>query len=234
MKKSQIIKHIKRIFWAGFIGILVLLLLIGWSPEVRSFLRLGALRIHLYNRFRPWLHFGNNQRCLNKLTATEVAFTPVPDSTDPSTGCAMKNVVYVSQSYIPYNHACLMTCSLAYAMYRFEKKVVQPLAQKHFGQPVVKIHHIGTYNCRPVRGYSTLLSEHAYANAIDIAGFQLQDGRIISIKTYWNQQGPEAKFLYDVAQKACKRFRRVLTPNYNAAHHDHFHFDQGFIKQCGY
>jgi hypothetical protein len=168
------------------------------------------------------------------LAATEIVFTPVPDTRDASTGCAMKNVVYVSQSYIPYNHDCLMTCSLTLAMYKFEKNVVQPLAQKHFGQPVVKIHHVGTYNCRPVRGSSVLLSEHAYANAIDIIAFQLQDGRMISIEQHWNQQGQEAKFLHDVAQKACKRFRKVLTPNYNDLHHDHFHFDQGFVKLCGY
>jgi hypothetical protein len=158
----------------------------------------------------------------------------VPGSVESTTGCALDHVVFMSQSYIPYNSPALMTCTLASAMYAFEKKVIQPQAQKYFNQPVAKILHVGTYNCRPMRGSSNLLSEHAYANAIDITGFQLQDGTVISVRRDWNDTGSSGKFLHVVAKKACGIFRKVLTPNYNELHYDHFHLDQGVIKRCGY
>ncbi|MFN3798647.1 MAG: extensin family protein, partial [Sphingobium yanoikuyae] len=39
-------------------------------------------------------------------------------------------------------------------------------------------------------------------------------------------QGKDAAFLRDVRDGACGLFSTVLSPDYNAAHRDHFHLDQ--------
>jgi hypothetical protein len=187
----------------------------------------------MYNKARPWLHVENNKSCLKKLAQTEVRFVAVPDKTG-DLDCTLKNVVFVTHSHISYNLPCFMTCHLALSLCSFEKEVIQPLAIHYFQQPVSRINHVGTYNCRPIRGYRLLLSEHAYANAIDITSFQLKDGTIISIKHHWNQAGNKSAFLHEMAQQACGIFHNVLTPNYNASHHDHIHLDQGLIRRCGY
>lgn len=215
-------------------GILFIAVLI--SPVVRQRVfnsPFSAALIRLYNEGRPALNLGNDALCVKKLKQVGVIFTPVADRTE-ETGCTLRYVAQVSQSYLPYNSARLMTCSLAFALYQFEKDVVQPAALKHFQQPVTKITHWGTYNCRPMRGQQTLLSEHAYANAIDIAAFQLSDGTMISVKNDWKEAGTKTAFLHDIARRACGIFRNVLTPNYNDLHKDHFHLDQGFWGQCGY
>jgi hypothetical protein len=69
-------------------------------------------------------------------------------------------------------------------------------------------------------------SEHATGNAIDIAGFVLEDGRRISVLGDWDGEDAEARFLRAVRDGACKSFATVLSPDYNAAHADHFHLDQ--------
>ena len=108
-----------------------------------------------------------------------------------------------------------------------EWQVVQPAALRHFNQPVRSISHFGSYSCRRIYGRSHgHFSEHATADAIDISAFRLKDGRRISVVNDWKGEGKDAAFLHDVRDGACALFSTVLSPDYNAAHRDHFHLDQ--------
>lgn len=118
-----------------------------------------------------------------------------------------------------------MSCPMAAAAAMWEWSVVQPAARKYLGTSVVSMEHLGTYNCRPIAG-STNWSQHSTANALDIAGFRLADGRRISILADWPGIGPEATFLRAVRTGGCTLFATVLSPDYNAAHRDHLHLDQ--------
>jgi hypothetical protein len=44
--------------------------------------------------------------------------------------------------------------------------------------------------------------------------------------------GPEANFLKTVHTRACRYFHAALSPDYNAAHRDHFHLDRGMLWVC--
>lgn len=118
-------------------------------------------------------------------------------------------------------------CPVVAALKLWEWHVVQPAARRICGRPVRAIRHLGSYNCRRLYGRSQgNFSEHATANAIDIAGFLLDDGRSISLLHDWTGQGRDARFLRAVRDGACPLFSTVLSPDYNAAHRDHFHLDQ--------
>jgi hypothetical protein len=69
------------------------------------------------------------------------------------------------------------------------------------------------------------ISEHAFGNALDIAGFVLADGRKVMVKTGWKGRPEEAGFLHDVQGAACNVFTTVLAPGYNVCHYDHIHVD---------
>jgi hypothetical protein len=43
----------------------------------------------------------------------------------------------------------------------------------------------------------------------------------------WSKENPDARFLRQVREGACDTFNVVLSPDYNAAHRDHFHLDMG-------
>jgi hypothetical protein len=100
----------------------------------------------------------------------------------------------------------------------------------------VQIEHLGAYNCRRMYGRSSgRWSEHATGNALDVAAFVLADGRRVSLAGNWTGKGAEAAFLRRVRDDACDVFGTVLSPDYNAAHADHFHLDQasrGFGTVC--
>jgi hypothetical protein len=118
-------------------------------------------------------------------------------------------------------------CPVAAAFHLLEARDVQSAALRHFGRRVVAIDHFGSYSCRRLYGRSEgEFSEHATADAVDIAGFRLADGTRITVRRDWIRAGPKAAFLRDVRHGACRLFSTVLSPDYNAAHADHLHLDQ--------
>lgn len=120
-----------------------------------------------------------------------------------------------------------VSCPVAAALTVWEWEVVQPAAQRHLGQNVAEIEHFGSYNCRRMYNREgASWSEHATADAVDVAGFRLVDGTRITLVGDWEGNGSKARFLKDVRDGACGVFATVLSPDYNAAHRDHFHLDQ--------
>lgn len=120
-----------------------------------------------------------------------------------------------------------MACPVAAALAMWDWRVVQLAALRHFGQTVARIDTFGSYSCRRMYGRTEgSWSEHATADAIDIAGFRLADGTRISVARDWQGDGATAAFLRDVRDGACDLFATVLSPEYNAAHADHLHLDQ--------
>lgn len=122
-------------------------------------------------------------------------------------------------------------CGVAMALYLWEKETVQPAAARFFGEPVAEILHFGSYSCRRIAG-TAMWSQHATANALDVAGFRLKSGRVVSVLTDWSGDVDAAGFLRAVRSGACDQFTVVLSPDYNAAHRDHFHFDLGRWPVC--
>jgi hypothetical protein len=119
------------------------------------------------------------------------------------------------------------SCPMAAALALWERDVVQPAAARRFGRPVVRLVHAGSYSCRRLYGRSEGgYSEHATANAFDILGFELAGGETVSVLRDWPGTHAQAAFLRDVRDGACRLFATVLSPDYNAAHADHLHFDQ--------
>jgi hypothetical protein len=161
--------------------------------------------------------------CLGELQRLGVEFTPQPPITDP-TGCAVQNPVAVSRlgTGIKVTPAALLDCPMAVAAARFMTEIAKPEAKRDLGSDLVSINNASGYVCRPRHGQTTM-SEHAYGNALDVAGFGLADGHHIDVKA----DGPETeeKFLDAVRKAACGPFKTVLGPGSDADHALHLHFD---------
>jgi hypothetical protein len=122
--------------------------------------------------------------------------------------------------------AATLACPIVSALDRWLAGSVQPAAQRWFGARVVEIRQISAYSCRGMNGDSRAhISEHAFGNALDIAGFTLADGRHVSVKDGWKGMPEEQGFLRDVQAAACQQFSTVLAPGSNVHHYDHIHVD---------
>lgn len=163
------------------------------------------------------------RQCMAKMSSNAVRFTLLPDR-NYGGGCSALNSVKLLDIGVPATNLGAMTCPLAANFAAWARYAVQPAARLVFGTEIVRIDTFGTYNCRPIAG-SGKLSEHAHSNAVDISAFLLADGRRITVKEGWNGDNRTQQFLKIVHTSACKRFNTVLSPDYNAAHKDHLHFD---------
>lgn len=127
------------------------------------------------------------------------------------------------------------SCPVAAGLALWEWHVVQPAAIRHFGSRVAAIDHFGSYSCRRIYGRAEgSWSEHSTANAVDIAGFRLEDGTRITVVGDWEDGGAKSAFLRRVRDGACDVFATVLSPDYNEAHRDHLHLDQANRGSMGW
>ena len=172
--------------------------------------------------------------CAATLAASQIGVEPIEDRREGANDqCGFTNAVALTQSTYSYSGAVRVTCPLAAALYVWEREVVAAAADQWLESPVARIEMIGTYSCRNIYGRSEgRLSEHANANAIDIAGFRLENGRRISVLEGWRSTTPDAAFLHQVRTGGCEVFQAVLSPDYNRAHADHLHLDMGPYRIC--
>jgi hypothetical protein len=169
--------------------------------------------------------------CLAVLqTAAGMQLQRLPDR-DGGDGCGRHNALRLSATPLALNTPITLTCPAAVSLALWQTHVLQPAAARHFNQPVQRIEHFGGQVCRNIAGRSER-SQHATAEAIDIAGFTLRDGRRLSVARDWHGGAPSALFLREVHRGACGSFDAVLGPDYNAAHADHFHLDRGRYRAC--
>lgn len=163
------------------------------------------------------------------IDASAVADMPVDN------GCGWTNAVQMTNAGGARVSVDKMTCDTAAAFAMWMEHEVQPLAKEHLRSSVKSIQHMGVYACRNIQGskaFTAFRSQHARANAIDVAAFVLGDGRTVSVVKHWHGDSAEAKFLHAIHQRSCRYFRVALGPEYNAAHHNHFHFDRGAFRRC--
>ncbi len=174
----------------------------------------------------------NQSQCFAELKRLPVRYTLVPDQS-AAPGCTLSSTLQLTNVGIPISNIRAIQCSLARALSLWVQGALQPAAREILGSAVVRIESMGAYACRNIIGGSgSGLSQHATGNAVDVGAFILADGRRISIRDGWNGADDARAFLRSIRASACKRFVTVLSPEYNAAHFDHLHFDMGGKPFC--
>ena len=210
------------------LALLLLVLLLGAPPPPGTDLMPPALRAGRITAFES-----DVAACRAALAGAGFATEPVPDVSEPR-GCGYANAVELTQSVHPYSGPVASSCAVAAALTLWERDVVAPAAERHLGQAITRIELAApSYQCRRIAGRADRrLSEHASANAVDISGFTLADGSVVSVEAGWAGTARERAFLRAVRDGACEHFSAVLSPDYNRAHRDHFHFDLGRDNIC--
>ena len=171
--------------------------------------------------------------CRSIMSRAGVVYAEVPDRAEGEF-CQLRDAVRLEAGLARLEPAdAPMLCKQALALVIWERQVVQPAADELLGQSVAGFQHYGSYACRRMYGLQEgPVSEHATADAIDIAGFKLANGQTISVASDWTDPGPRGQFLRRVRDGACRVFLTTLSPDYNAEHRDHFHLDMSGWNKC--
>ncbi len=229
-----------RLFHAGILLALAGATLLAWKT--------GAVRIP--DRWNPWApltledgqgillrwkldRLGNDPAACGAFLSGTPVHAQLLDDKVTGPDCGFSNAIMISAidgvTAKPFPLTCRAAASLAF----WEKHVLQPAAERHFGTSVEQLEHFGSYACRGIYNREgARRSQHATADALDFAGVILSDGTRITVARDWNDPGAKGTFLKELHAGACPYFDAVLGPGYNAAHHDHFHLDRGRARIC--
>jgi hypothetical protein len=230
------VKYLRRVKIFLVLALLAFAALLGWGyarshPEDMPWTKLDLARpVGAFTGRKLAALSRHGEACRGLLRRAGVRFETVPPL-GTKEECGYDDAVRLSRGGalgVAYRPAKLGTsCPVAAGLALWEWHFVQPAALRRFGVEVAVIEHYGSYSCRRIYGRSEgPWSEHASANAVDIAAFRLADGRRVSVARDWRSEGAEGRFLHDVRDGACRLFATTLSPDYNAAHRDHLHLDQ--------
>jgi hypothetical protein len=141
----------------------------------------------------------------------------IADIGSPSRGCGVDDPVRVtSVSGVRLSQGATVDCSVAQALNTWVAEVAQPA----FDGRLVELEIAAHYVCRSRNNQKGApISEHGKGRAIDISGFVLADGRVLTVSDDFNRT------LKRIYRAACGIFRTTLGPGSDGFHENHFHFD---------
>ena len=163
--------------------------------------------------------------CRTRLKRLGVDFEPLPPIVEGQCTAPLPLKITKLADGVALPQGATLTCRTAEALARWVTEL-QVEAERVLKHGLTGLELGGTYVCRGQNhDVDAKLSEHAFANAVDVMGFAFSGRAPIPVKAMPGGSD-EARFLDAARGKACGFFRTVLGPGTNAAHANHFHLDE--------
>lgn len=182
--------------------------------------------------------------CAKLLAGRRLVWIPEPPL-GARGGCGTAQPILVrSVAGVEIDPPATLTCPMAAAVHDWITQEVQPAARKHVGSRLTSIVNASSYACRRRNnGRRGKISEHGFANALDVADFRFGETRVVSVAGHWSGFAQSlglsgrGNFLRTVRKNACRHFNTILGPGSDAHHKDHLHLDlmklrPGRFKMC--
>jgi hypothetical protein len=145
---------------------------------------------------------GAQVRCQRALAGLDAHYTFIPQVKSGACGTPAAIELAGFGKGLAISPPIIVSCDIAAALQTWMRTHVQPLANRHLGTNIVQINTMSSYACRNRYGAKNApLSQHAFANAIDIRGFVSAKGLLLDVEQHW---GPTTKELaaYQAANPA--------------------------------
>jgi hypothetical protein len=151
---------------------------------------------------------------------------PIADFSEGN-GCGITNGFKLyAVNGIKLSQPATVTCAVANTFHEWLQQTVQPRASQIYGAKIIEINIAASYACRPRNNvHGAKLSEHGMGNAIDVAGFNFDNGKQVTVLADYYGASEDQKFLSSIRRDACGPFHTVLGPGSDANHRDHIHLD---------
>src|SRR6202023_1761330 len=173
-----------------------------------------------------------DQACLDRLSAAGIEFEQVtlPAALNPK--CAIATPVRLKAVKLPPRWRTsirlpeepTLSCRFGERFGHWLRDLVAPLMAGEFAVELKSVRTGPGYECRNRnRAETGKISAHASGLAVDVASFQLANGRTLAIKPDGDEHLRSTVNAIRVA--ACGWFTTVLGPGSDAAHADHMHVD---------
>jgi hypothetical protein len=167
--------------------------------------------------------------CTRLLAGLDIAAKPVPPIGSADSCGAPAPVEVTAIAGVKLAPAATLTCPMVAALHHWVTGTLQPLAQSMLATRVTTIANTSSYVCRSRNHIAgAKISEHARANALDMASFTYARADLPAGWAQWlgadGKPVPES-FIERARLGACSDFATVLGPGADQYHGDHFHLD---------
>ncbi|EYR83476.1 extensin family protein [Shinella sp. 838] len=177
--------------------------------------------------------------CLAALKTVGAGFKAAP-AVNHGKACGIDRPVLLETlpGGIKVEPAATIRCETALQLARWMEGSVKPSLQAAMpGETVTMLSQASAYVCRNRNNAEDgKISEHAFGNAVDIAGFTLKSGKTVTIRPADKEPTLEGAFQRTITEAACLYFTTVLDPGSDAAHQNHLHLDvkdrRGGYRYC--
>lgn len=188
---------------------------------------------------RPREDDGQEAACRVALKAIGALFEEAP-AVDDGKACGIDRPVLLEglPGGIKVEPAATIRCETALQLARWMEESVKPSLEAAMpGEAITVLSQASAYVCRNRNGADEgRISEHAFGNAVDIAGFALKSGKTVTIRPADKEPTLEGAFQRAITEAACLYFTTVLDPGSDAAHQNHLHLDvkerRGGYRYC--
>jgi len=147
---------------------------------------------------------GAQRRCREIVARSKAIVRELPSLREGTCGTPVpvELATFGSNPQVTVFPPATVNCEMIEALDIWFKIRLQPLARRSLGSPIVQLRAMSSYSCRHAYGSSSRgLSEHAHANAVDIAGFVLSNGEQLNVESGW---GPIARVVRWRQQQAAR------------------------------
>jgi hypothetical protein len=172
--------------------------------------------------------------CQLRLTPDVAIIRALPPITGPGE-CAAEDVVLLEKVMDKEGRAVAIAppatlhCPMAESVVHWIRDDVSTIA-RDLGAALKSVTVDTSFECRSRnRIAGAKLSEHGRANAIDLRGFTLANGKLFTFTDVAADKGARER----LRQSACARFTTVLGPGSDGYHESHVHLD-GIVRRGGY
>lgn len=142
------------------------------------------------------------RQCQEALKSMSAVFEPLPPVKKGRCGAPapIRLVSIGKQHPVKFQPAPTVSCRMLKPLKRWIDTALQPRAAKYLEARVTSVSVMSSYSCRTRYGRKgARMSEHAFANALDVGGFQLADGRRVSVLKDW---GLTRRDIVKIAERA--------------------------------
>jgi len=173
-----------------------------------------------------------DQACLDRLRAVGIEFEVVTLPPVANPGCVIETPVRLKAIKLPPRWRTsiglpeepTLSCQFGERFGHWLRDLVAPLIAGELAVELKSVHTGPGYECRNRnRAETGEISAHASGLAVDVASFELANGRTLAIKPNGDEHLRATVDAIRVA--ACGWFTTVLGPGSDAAHAEHMHVD---------
>jgi hypothetical protein len=133
----------------------------------------------------------------------------------------LDGVILPDRAKVVVSPPATLRCTMAEEVAAWLRDDIAPAVLK-IGAPLRGLDNFDSYECRGRnRVRAAALSEHGRADALDVRGFRLADGREINLTDI----GVAKDLRQKIRASACARFSTVLGPGSDGYHEEHVHLD---------